>query len=128
MKKVKNQGHPPHVGKINMKSLLLNTLISVLAMVNFNAFSQQEKENASEPVDMKCYAEVLGGGFMIQRHYKVPAEQVKNYKHTLKELSAALNKNSQSKVIHRVIECKKMREQFRNKNAVKLEKLEENMG
>ena len=79
-------------------------------------------------MDIKCYTELLGGGFMIHRHYDVPATKIKHYKSSLKELSKAIPKNNPSKAIYRVIECTDIDEKFSNKAAAKLDKLEENMG
>jgi len=97
-------------------------------LLNTSAFAKKNKHNTLSHVDLKCYTEVLGGGFMIYRNYDVPVEDMKNYKALLKDTSNAARKNNQSKVIYRVIECKEIDKKFRNKAAAELDKLEENMG
>jgi hypothetical protein len=130
MKMDKNQLNLRYAGAIKMKKIPLITLICAFFLVNTSAsaLAKKEKHNTSSFVDLKCYVEVLGGGFMIYRNYDVPVENMKNYKALLKDTSNAARKNNQSKVIYRVIECKEIDKKFRNKAAAELDKLEENMG
>jgi hypothetical protein len=111
-----------------MKPLLLTILVSTFITVTPPAFAQQEKSVALRYVDMKCYTELLGGGFMIHRNYDVPLAQLADYQSSLKELNTPIKKNNQTKVIYRVIECKKVHEKFRHKPAANLDELEKNMG
>jgi hypothetical protein len=108
-----------------MKNVSLAAAASVVIAMTFPAVGQQEKISTASHVDMKCYTELLGGGFMIYRNYDVPATQIKHFKSSLKELS---KRTKQASVIYRVIECKQIDQKFRNKAAAKLDKLEENEG
>jgi len=128
MRREKNQVNLLHVGEIKVNKISLITILSMSFLLNTSAFAKKNKHNTLSHVDLKCYTEVLGGGFMIYRNYDVPVEDMKNYKALLKDTSNAARKNNQSKVIYRVIECKEIDKKFRNKAAVELDKLEENMG
>ena len=128
MRREKNQVNLLHVGEIKVNKISLITILSMSFLLNTSAFAKKDKHNTLSHVDLKCYTEVLGGGFMIYRNYDVPVEDMKNYKALLKDTSNAARKNNQSKVIYRVIECKEIDKKFRNKAAVELDKLEENMG
>ncbi len=128
MKREKSQVSLRHVGEIKMKKVSLMTLLCVFFFVNTSALAKKEKQSTASVVDLKCYAEALGGSFMIYRHYDVPVEKMRNYQALLKDFSNAARKNNQSKVIYRVIECREMDKKFRNKAANKLDKLEEDMG
>lgn len=128
MKREKKQVNLQHVGAIKMKKISLITLLCACFLVNTSVLAKKEKHNTSSFVDLKCYAEVLGGGFMIYRNYDVPAEKMRNYQSLLKDTSNAARKNNQSKVIYRVIECKEVDKKFRNKAAAQLDESEEDMG
>lgn len=128
MRREKNQVNLLHVGEIKVNKISLITILSMSFLLNTSAFAKKDKHNTLSHVDLKCYTEVLGGGFMIYRNYDVPVENMKNYKALLKNTSNAARKNNQSKVIYRVIECKEIDKKFRNKAAAELDKLEENMG
>jgi hypothetical protein len=128
MRREKNQVNLLHVGEIKVNKISLITILSMSFLLNTSAFAKKNKHNTLSHVDLKCYTEVLGGGFMIYRNYDVPVEDMKNYKALLKDTSNAARKNNQSKVIYRVIECKEIDKKFRNKAAAELDKLEENMG
>ena len=128
MRREKNQVNLLHVGEIKVNKISLITILSMSFLLNTSAFAKKNKHNTLSHVDLKCYTEVLGGGFMIYRNYDVPVENMKNYKALLKDTSNAARKNNQSKIIYRVIECKEIDKKFRNKAAAELDKLEENMG
>lgn len=111
-----------------MKNIYLAYLAIGFGVFSYSALSQQMKIDELHHVDMKCFTEVLGGDFMIHRNYEVPIKQLKHYSSLVKEMSISARKNNQSKVIYKVIECKKMHESFSNKDAIKLDKLERDLG
>lgn len=128
MKKDKDLVRHHHVGIIKMKNIYLAYLAIGFGVFSYSALSQQTKIDELHHVDMKCFTEVLGGDFMIHRNYEVPIKQLKHYSSLVKEMSISARKNNQSKVIYKVIECKKMHESFSNKDAIKLDKLERDLG
>lgn len=117
-----------HVGTIKMKNIYLTYFAIGFGVFSYSALSQQTKDDELHHVDMKCFTEVLGGEFMIHRNYEVPIKQLKHYSSLVKKMSISARKNNQSKVIYKVIECKKMHESFSNKDAIKLDKLEKDLG
>ncbi len=113
-----------------MKNTYFLVLLSLFANTKVNAEQTTHNSTAGHHVDIKCYAELLGGGFMIHRTYDVPVVKLQNYKLSLKNINngKALQKNNQRNVIYKVLECKQMHETFKRKAAAKLDKLEKNMG
>ena len=128
MKREKNQVSLRRVGEIKMTKISLVILLCLFFLASAAAFAKSEKNDSSSFVDLKCYAEVLGGGSMIYRNYDVPVDKMISYKSLLKASHNAARKNNQSKVIYRVIECKGIDKKFENKAAAELDKSEEDMG
>ena len=85
MRREKNQVNLLHVGEIKVNKISLITILSMSFLLNTSAFAKKNKHNTLSHVDLKCYTEVLGGGFMIYRNYDVPVEDMKNYKALLKD-------------------------------------------
>lgn len=113
-----------------MRKLYLLVLVGLFVNTNITAEQKMHNLITGHRIDIKCYTELLGGGFMIHRNYNVSVASLKVYKMSLMSINddKALQKNNQRKVIYKVIECKYMHETFKRKAAAKLDKLEENMG
>jgi hypothetical protein len=113
-----------------VKKLYLLVLLSLFVTIKITAEQKAHNSITGHRIDIKCYTELLAGGFMIHRNYNVPIVNLKSYKLSLKSINddKTLQKNSQRKVIYKVLECRQMHETFKLKTAAKLDKLEENMG
>ncbi len=128
MRKGKNLVHHQLVGIIKMKNILLIVFSISTAAFYSSAYSQNVESEQLKIVDMKCYTEVIGGDFMIHRNYEVPIEQLRDYPSVVMQLNMLTRKNNRSKVIYKVIECRRMHEVFTNKDAAKLDRTENNQG
>jgi hypothetical protein len=113
-----------------MNKLYFLVLLTLFINAKVNAEQKTQSSLTGHHIDIKCYTELLGGGFMIHRNYHVPVVDLQRYKLSLRSVSddKTLQNNSQRNVIYKVLECKQIHETFNSKAAVKLDKLEENMG